>query len=744
MYVLGRAYRDRNRGDRAANLEMAISCFDEALEIRTRDVRPDEWATTMVSLGNSYANRILGDRASNLKEAIGCYKQALEIQTREAKPIEWAGTMQNLGVIYSDRIWEERTRNLEMAIDCYQKALETYTRESTPIDWAGTMRNLGNVYADRIRGERASNVEEAIRCYEHAMEVFTGETMPQEHRRTQFNLGTLYIGEMQWEAAAAAYTAALETGGRLYQATAAPEDRQSMLSDRLDSHLKATYALAKAGNYAQAVEILEAALAWALSESLDRSEAVLKQTTDADRRAFIAARKQIAVLEAEARSLDQPGSRDCLEVSADLRQARDELGTIVERIRGYLPEFMPQGLSFPAISQVARDARHPLVYLLTTSAGSLALLVLPAVDVLDENHIIWLSDFTQDRLNAVLYDYRWLSGYLYAVIEADQFELTRALDELWQPLTGDLVTPITDRMCQLGYSSATLIATGTLDLLPLEALALDELTLSRAPSARSLQVALNAAEVRSKSAPVLLGIGNPLPNPHPLPFAHFEVDEVASLFAVDASQIFTDHAATVGRLHETLPDATILHFACHGIFDPGSPLDSELQLAGEDRVTLRGLLDGDLDLSTVRLAVLSACQTGIMDFQRVPDEAIGFPAGFLQAGVPGVVSTLWPVNDLSTALLMGEFYRRYIIKKQELAEALRGAQLWLRNSTAQELDLAACWERHYRASGRRDVDAYHAMRYFQHHPDEQPFAHPYYWAAFTFTGTPYRGDYPIT
>ena len=77
-------------------------------------------------------------------------------------------------------------------------------------------------------------------------------------------------------------------------------------------------------------------------------------------------------------------------------------------------------------------------------------------------------------------------------------------------------------------------------------------------------------------------------------------------------------------------------------------------------MTLRDLLDSDLDLSASRLAVLSACQTGIIDFRRIPDEAIGFPAGLLQAGVPGVVSTLWLVDDISTALLLARFYRHHL------------------------------------------------------------------------------------
>lgn len=64
-----------------------------------------------------------------------------------------------------------------------------------------------------------------------------------------------------------------------------------------------------------------------------------------------------------------------------------------------------------------------------------------------------------------------------------------------------------------------------------------------------------------------------------------------------------------------------------------------------------------LDLSQCRLVTLSACETGLTDFRSITDEYIGLPSIFLYAGSPTVVSSLWTVNDLSTAFLMIEFYQ---------------------------------------------------------------------------------------
>jgi len=88
-----------------------------------------------------------------------------------------------------------------------------------------------------------------------------------------------------------------------------------------------------------------------------------------------------------------------------------------------------------------------------------------------------------------------------------------------------------------------------------------------------------------------------------------------------------------------LPDASVVHFACHGTQDHTRPLESALLLA-----------DGGLKISTImksplpnaRLAFLSACETAKGD-DNVPDEAIHIAATMLFAGFQGVVGTMWCV-----------------------------------------------------------------------------------------------------
>ncbi len=185
---------------------------------------------------------------------------------------------------------------------------------------------------------------------------------------------------------------------------------------------------------------------------------------------------------------------------------------------------------------------------------------------------------------------------------------------------------------------------------------------------------------------------------------------------------------------------TYLHFACHGAFHLKRPLISALFLANEEKITLELLLNGKLDLSTVQLAVLSACKTGVVEFDKLPDELIGFPAGFLQAGVPAVISTLWAINDVSTLFLMATFYRCHLTEGLPPADALKGAQHWLKDVTVEEVrGNLRNRLRHMEEKGMADSPLYAGLTTARNQlrgkdNGERPYSHPYYWASFFYTG----------
>ena len=79
-------------------------------------------------------------------------------------------------------------------------------------------------------------------------------------------------------------------------------------------------------------------------------------------------------------------------------------------------------------------------------------------------------------------------------------------------------------------------------------------------------------------------------------------------------------------------------------------------------------------LSNLKLAILSACDTGIERFY-FGEGAIGIGRMFLAKGIPLVVVSQWKVESESTSELMKVFHRNRKQKQMKTVESLRQAQL---------------------------------------------------------------------
>jgi CHAT domain-containing protein len=187
-------------------------------------------------------------------------------------------------------------------------------------------------------------------------------------------------------------------------------------------------------------------------------------------------------------------------------------------------------------------------------------------------------------------------------------------------------------------------------------------TLSRRRPAKNLKV---------------LAIGNPDLGDRSLdlPFAERE----AATLRWNYPQVTTllRERATESWVREHIGEFGIVHLASHGEFDPINPLFSAIRLAPDKNAN--GKLQADevfgLDI-TADLVVLSACQTGLGDI-RAADDVVGMNRAFIFAGTHALMSSLWRVSDVSTAILMKQFYREYT--RSDKAGSLRKAMLHVKN-----------------------------------------------------------------
>jgi CHAT domain-containing protein len=124
----------------------------------------------------------------------------------------------------------------------------------------------------------------------------------------------------------------------------------------------------------------------------------------------------------------------------------------------------------------------------------------------------------------------------------------------------------------------------------------------------------------------------------------------------------------------------VIHLALHGYVDPEIPDRSALVFAPQQQPTDDGLLQireiRNLHLNA-SLVTLSACNTGV---GPVGEEGVAsIVNAFIEAGSQSVVSTLWELEDHTTAHLMTAFYD-HLGHREEKSAALRQAQLEMLNS----------------------------------------------------------------
>jgi CHAT domain-containing protein/tetratricopeptide (TPR) repeat protein len=186
-----------------------------------------------------------------------------------------------------------------------------------------------------------------------------------------------------------------------------------------------------------------------------------------------------------------------------------------------------------------------------------------------------------------------------------------------------------------------------------------------------------------------------------LPLTRLEAEAISALVpASERRQALDFEANRQTAIGAELSRYRYVHFATHGLLNSHHPELSGVILSLVDE---RGRAqDGFLRMPEIynlnlpaELVVLSACQTALG--KEIKGEGlVGLTRGFMYAGAPRVVASLWKIDDRATVELMKRFYAGVLGEKMQPAAALRRAQIEM-------------WR-------------------------QERWKSPYHWAAFTFQG----------
>jgi tetratricopeptide (TPR) repeat protein len=722
--TLGNALRARYlRNHREEDLAGAIATYEQALELVPSDSAAS--ARLLNNLGSAVNDRYdRGADEADLRRAKDCYTEAYRLAPPGMG--EWRRARNNLGRVLMTEA--RRTGSVDAskaAVAAFVEALH-HTPDQTP----EKLIHLLNLAGAQIAVHRTTGEEDARQQALATLQTIAAMSLtvaPDQGLKATRLWGNWATDRGDWAEAAEAYRAGLACLDLLYRRQGRRDQKEVWLGDAVGIAPGAAHALARTGDIETAVVVAEAGRAVLLSEALDRVSADLDTLVRAGHEPLASEyRHLVDALAAADRVPDDPiaAAREASPPRPSAADLRDAVDAVVARIRA-VPGFedFQRPPTFPAVAAAAGPA--PVVYLVPSRRGGVALVVSargPAA--------VWLPDLTTDAL-------AWRLGpYLraYDAQRADPVGWRSALLDLTRWLWPVLMEPVVGALA--GEEQAVLVPMGQLGMLPLHVAwrpdptaptgrryALDDLVLTYAPNARAVAHARRVPAVTAADG--ILVVADPQPvRAESLRYAVSEADAALGMFAQKHRLAGPD--ATRSAVLIEMSRWPVLHFACHAYADSRKPLDSALLLAHEERVSLADLMRADA--FHPGLVILSACETAVIGGE-VPDEVVSLPSGFLQSGARGVLGSLWPVYDSSTALLMHRFYQIWRgDDRTPPAVALRAAQQWLRDTPA-----AVAWANLGRRGAVRDL-AVDAAELDDGHGGSAGHGHPVHWAAFAYVG----------
>lgn len=237
----------------------------------------------------------------------------------------------------------------------------------------------------------------------------------------------------------------------------------------------------------------------------------------------------------------------------------------------------------------------------------------------------------------------------HAIAEPSRLTSRVVVKEVCDWLWTTVAEPTLEALAPNGMTRVWWCLTGPMMSLPIHAAGgVPERVISSYTPTLSALIAARRSPQRPWRSAAIVGMPQ-TPTLPDLPHAEREL-EIARR-RLPGAEVLAGPAATRAQVMARLPQADVVHFACHGRQDAEVPGDGRLILADGDLSVL------DLIRSTAapQFAFLSACETARGDAE-VPDESLHLAGALLLGGCPQVLGTIWPVSDAASVELVGDVY----------------------------------------------------------------------------------------
>ena len=593
--------------------------------------------------------RQVGDRGA-LDEAASAWESILTSPGLGETPERFQlAAWNDAGGVFLRRFWAQGVlHDLDRALVLWQQAVQGTPPDSP--DLPGYLNNLGTGLSTRYaRTGSLADLEESIRVYQQALTILD----------RSFLISTV----------------AYKTGQQARW--------EGLVANTVAVHLDA-------GQAAQALTVAEGNKSRLLSAMIGR-EGLRPPAAVPDGLATQEQDCSLRLAELEAADLAprvETGSGSAFSTLTDRRQVLDQLMPIWDRmasiddpqVREFVALRRGDRPTWEELARLSAELGHETALLSLFTTGSRTLVFVLQAGWDEPQYVE--ADLSRDDLR-----YLYLANYQDEMLnrrvhrDADR-PLTRRWQALGRPLLGRAL-PLLQ-----GVKHVVVVPESVYHLLPLHALALndagetllDRFTVSYIP-ALSLLSRLRARKPIEQLDAVVAGYTPADPStPEGRRERAIILGEAQAVADRVGCNPILDRDATSLQIKAAVQGRALrlVHLSCHGRFQTDHPLESFVRLA-DGRFTARQWMGLRF---RAQLVALSACQTG-MSGSLGGDEMAGLSQALLYAGASSLVLTLWSVHDLTTALVMMDFYRRLLgsggDQCADAASALRQAALALRD-----------------------------------------------------------------